>query len=197
MKQFESWKRFFDEGLSTPGTDAEVTQQFMAGNAAMMIQSTSVYSGVKESAKQVGFELAGGVMPGFEGKEYKPTNSGSALSVKPDTEEKAQAVWEFIKFATSPEAYTIISKEMGYLPLRTDIAEDPKYLKDYIEENPLLKINIETLPSIKATEIWPGDYSAELESTYKDMLSEALTTDRSVEEVLTEGQNTINEVISQ
>ena len=136
-------------------------------------------------------------MPSFEGKEYKPTNSGSALTVKPDTEEKAQAIWEFIKFATSPDAYTLITEEMGYLPLRTDIAEDPQYLKEYVEENPLLKINIESLPDIVPTEIWPGDYSAELESTYKDTLSEALTTDATVEEILKNGQDTMNNIINQ
>jgi multiple sugar transport system substrate-binding protein len=51
---------------------------------------------------------------------------------------KQKAAWEFVKFLTSAEGYSIVTKDIGYLPLRAGLADDPKYLKDYFASNRLL-----------------------------------------------------------
>ena len=64
-------------------------------------------------------------MPSFGDKPTRPTNSGSALVVLTHDPVKQRAAWELMKFLTSKHGYTIITSKIGYLPLRTDIVDDP------------------------------------------------------------------------
>ena len=93
VKAFESWKRFYMDGVAGGGTDTEAMQAFAAGEAAMHIQSTSVYTSFVSAAQTGGWTLYGYPMPGFDGNPSIPTNSGSAIVVRPDSEQKAQAIW--------------------------------------------------------------------------------------------------------
>ena len=195
VKAFELWKEFYTEGCAAKGTDSELSQQFMAGNLAMHIQSTSMLSGFKSASEAGDWELYGVAMPGLNGNDAVPVNSGSCLAVRPDSEQKAQAIWEFIKYATGNDGYTIITSEIGYLPLRTELADDPKYLKSYVDENPLLKINLEQLKEIRPVTIWPGDVATEAFTIFRDATVEAITTDADVKEVLDKAQDDINQLL--
>lgn len=195
VNAFEMWKQFYTEGCGAKGTDNDLMQQFMAGNVAMHIQSTSVLSGFASAAKAGGWELYGAAMPGFDGNEAVPVNSGSCLAVRPDSDEKAQAVWEFIKFATGKRGYTIITSEIGYLPLRTELADDPEYLKDFVDQYPLLRVNLEQLKKIRPVTIWPGDIANEAFTIFRDATVEALTTDADVKTVLEKAQNDIDQLL--
>ncbi len=148
IKTFTNWKRFYMDDVAMGGTDTEAVQAFLAGEATMHIQSTSLYTTIAGTAKASGWTLYGYPMPGFDGQESIPTNSGSAIVVRPDSEQKAQAIWEVVKHFTGDEGYTIITKEMGYLPLRAYLADDENYLKDYVDENPILRANLDRLDSI-------------------------------------------------
>lgn len=195
VKAFELWKEFYTEGCAAKGTDSELSQQFMAGNLAMHIQSTSMLSGFKSASEAGDWELYGAAMPGLNGNDAVPVNSGSCLAVRPDSEQKAQAIWEFIKYATGNDGYTIITSEIGYLPLRTELADDPKYLKSYVDENPLLRINLEQLKEIRPVTIWPGDVATEAFIIFRDATVEAITTDADVKEVLDKAQDDINQLL--
>ena len=192
---FETWKKFYMDGVAVGGTDTEAMQAFAAGEAAMHIQSTSVYTMFVGASEAAGWELYGYPMPGFDGKESIPANSGSAIIVRPDSEQKAQAVWEVIKYVTGDEGYTIITSKIGYLPLRPYLAEDENYLKDFVEANPIIKTNIERLDMIQSASIWPGDNASELTSLYADMAVKALTTEADVAETMKEYQEMMNKYI--
>ena len=140
ISALETWKKFYTEDAAIGGKDGDAVQAFLAGNAAMHIQSTSLYSAIKATAEKDGWDLYGYAMPGFNGQESIPTNSGSAIAVRPDSEQKAQATWEFIKYITGDEGYTTITKDIGYLPLRPYLAEDEKFLKGFVDENPIIKL---------------------------------------------------------
>lgn len=195
VKAIESWKRFYHDGCAIGGSDMEAMQAFASGEAAMHIQSTSVYSSMKAAAKQGGWELTGYPMPGFDGNPSVPTNSGSCIVVRPDNEQKAQAIWEVIKYVTGKEGYTIITSQIGYLPLRPELADDPEYLKNFVDENPMIRANIERLQDIVPTAIWPGKNAAQLETLYADMAIKALTTEADVAETLKEYQDEMNQYI--
>jgi ABC-type glycerol-3-phosphate transport system substrate-binding protein len=47
----------------------------------------------------------------------------SALFIVTKDPAKRKAAWEFVQFSTGPEAYTSITSKIGYLPLRTALAE--------------------------------------------------------------------------
>ena len=195
VKAFETWKKFYMDGVAVGGTDREAMQAFAAGEAAMHIQSTSVYTSFVGASGAAGWKLYGYPMPGFDGKKSVPTNSGSAIVVRPDSEKKAQAIWEVIKYVTGDEGYTTITSEIGYLPLRPYLAEDEKYLKGFVEANPIIKANIERLDAIQPSSIWPGKHAAELQTLYADMAVKALTTDADVETTMREYQDQMNQYI--
>jgi multiple sugar transport system substrate-binding protein len=195
ISALETWKKFYTEGAAIGGKDGDAVQAFLAGNAAMHIQSTSLYSAIKATAEKDGWDLYGYAMPGFNGQESIPTNSGSAIAVRPDSEQKAQATWEFIKYITGDEGYTTITKDIGYLPLRPYLAEDEKFLKGFVDENPIIKLNIDRLEKIKPSTIWPGETATEVQQLYLDMFDKALTTNQDVSKVVKETQEQINELL--
>lgn len=195
VKTMETWKKFYSEDVAIGGKDMDAAQAFMAGNAAMHIQSTSLYSGIKGAAEKAGWQLYGYAMPGFNDKDSIPTNSGSAIVVRPNDEQKAQAIWELVKYITGDEGYTIITEDIGYLPLRPELAEDENYLKKFVDENPIIKLNIDRLPTVRPATIWPGENANEIQQIYLDMMDKALTTDRDVKEVLEESQEQINSLL--
>lgn len=195
VKALEMWKDLYKNGASAAGTDTELSQQFMAGNLGMYVSSTSLYSGIAKAAQTGGWKVYGAGLPQFGDKPSVPVNSGSVLAVRPDTPEKNAAVWEFIKFATGNEGYKIITSEIGYLPLRTGLADDPNYLKDFVDKNPLYKINLNQLSHIHPVAIWPGENAAEATSIYTDAIVKAVSTDADVSKTLSEAQKQINDLI--
>lgn len=195
VEAFNKWKEFYSSGVAALGIDSEVMQQFMAGNLGMHIQSTSMLSGFSGAAKAAGWELYGAAMPGFKGKESVPVNSGSCLAVRGDSEVKNQAIWEFIKFATGDRGYTIITSEIGYLPLRTYLAEDENYLKSFVDNTPLLKVNLEQLERIKPVTIWPSDVATEAFAIFRDATVKAITTNSDVKAVMQEAEDSINKLM--
>ena len=197
IQAFETWKKFYTDGVAVGGTDTEAMQAFASGEAAMHIQSTSVYTSFVSAAETAGWTLYGYPMPGFNGQASVPTNSGSAIVVRPDSEQKAQAIWEVIKYVTGDEGYTIITSEIGYLPLRPYLAEDENYLNRFVDANPIIAATLNVLPMYSPATIWPGDHAAELTTLYADMSTKALTTDAVVAQTLQEYQDQMNQYIQQ
>ncbi|GBG08573.1 ABC transporter substrate-binding protein [Paenibacillus agaridevorans] len=189
------WKDLYQNGASAVGTEAELSEQFMAGNLGMYASSTALHSGAKQAADAGGWKLYGAGMPRFADQEAVPVNSGSVLAVRPDSSNKNAAVWEFIKFVTGDRGYTIITSQVGYLPLRTGLADDPNGLKDFVEQNPLYKINLEQLKKIKPVAIWPGDNATEIATLFTDAIVKAITSEDDVADTLTKAQDAINGMI--
>jgi len=69
---------------------------------------------------------------------------------------RQQAAWAFMKFATSKEGYTIITRDIGYLPLRPEIVNEEAYLKAWVAEHPLILPNIEQLDRLQPWTSFPG-----------------------------------------
>jgi multiple sugar transport system substrate-binding protein len=195
VEAIEMWKDLYKNGASAVGSDKDLAGQFMAGNLGMYVSSTALHSGALKAAKAGGWKLYGAALPQFGDKPSVPVNSGSALAVRPDSPEKNAAVWEFVKFATGNEGYKIITSEIGYLPLRTGLADDPKYLKDFVDQNPLYKINLNQLSHIHPVAIWPGEYATESATIYTNAIVKAVSTDADVKKTLTDAQNQINDMI--
>ena len=79
-----------------------------------------------------------------------------------------------MKFLTSKHAYTQITSKIGYLPLRLDIVDDPNYLKDWVEANPMIKPNLEQLTRLTPNVAFPGPNYRQVESMMKDAAAEAV-----------------------
>ncbi|MDR2080038.1 MAG: ABC transporter substrate-binding protein [Treponema sp.] len=189
---FQMWQDLYHSGAHAAGTNVEVVEQFMAGNLGMQIESTSLLSGYTNAARAGGWELYGAEMPGFEGRPSAPVNSGSALMVRSDSALKSQAIWEFVKYVSGPRGYTIITSEIGYLPLRMDAVEDPRYLKGFVDGNPIIRTNLNQLERIHPVTIWPAARAQELSALFTDMVIEGIMTRADLTRLMTDTQNRMN-----
>jgi multiple sugar transport system substrate-binding protein len=145
----------YDSGAYT-NLELQAAMEGMAsGNVGMYLQ-TSAIQGFLVKGAQGKFDLRATTMPRFGDKPQRPNNSGSALVILSRDPLKQRAAWELMKFMTSKEAYTIITSEIGYLPLRTDIVDDLKYLGDWVKKHPLIKPNLEQLAILERWESFPG-----------------------------------------
>ncbi|MCK9897349.1 ABC transporter substrate-binding protein [Frankia sp. AgB32] len=113
-------------------TDAQAA--FAGGNIGMMIFTTAAMSTFEKSAKGK-FDLRTAAFPSFDGSAPRPTYSGAGLAVLGKDKGRQQAAWKFIQFLTSPQGFTILTKSIGYLPLRPAIVSDPAYLGDYFKQD--------------------------------------------------------------
>jgi multiple sugar transport system substrate-binding protein len=113
-------------------------------------------------------------MPSFDEKPTAPTNSGSALFVFSKDPAKQRASYELLKFLTSKEAYTIITSKIGYLPLRLDIVDDPKYLGEWVKQNPNFRANLEQLSHLTPNIAFPGPNYRQVEKMMMDSVREAV-----------------------
>jgi multiple sugar transport system substrate-binding protein len=145
-----------DSGAMPKLTQLQAYPAFAAGNMGMLLESSSLQSAFSKGAKAGGWTLADTTMPSFAGKPTEPTNSGAALFMFAKTPAKQRAAWDLMTYLTSPAAYTLISENIGYLPLRTGLVHDPNGLQAWAKANPLLQANLTQLARVQPWQSFPG-----------------------------------------
>lgn len=145
----------YDSGAYT-NVEIQAAMEGMASGKIGMYLQTSAIQGFLVKGAEGKFDLRATTMPRFGEKPQRPNNSGSALVILSRDPVKQRAAWELMKAMTSKEAYTVITSQIGYLPLRTDIVDDPKYLGDWVKKHPLIKPNLEQLAILERWESFPG-----------------------------------------
>lgn len=148
------------QDLTQSGAQPSIQQEdalalFQSGDLGMIVTSSAGLPLFSEAAEGV-FDLRTSAMPGFGDEPAAPTNSGAGLFVFAEDPDKQAAAWEFVKFLTSERGFTIAASELGYLPLRPDILDDPEYLGDFFAEDPRLLPTIEQLDDLRPYQNLPG-----------------------------------------
>lgn len=155
------------DGLQ-PGVQIDdALSAFNSGDLGMFL-ATTAYSTSLSAAAEGNFELRSSGFPTFTDGPARPTHSGAGLVVLADDPVKQEAAWTFLEFMTSAEGYTIITEEMGYLPLREDIVEDPDYLADYFAENTLLLPSLTDLRTVEPYRVFPVENSNRATVIFQD-----------------------------
>ncbi|MHA6482383.1 ABC transporter substrate-binding protein [Paenibacillus sp. strain BS8-2] len=184
----EMWQDLIKSGANSKLNDGEAMEAFSQGKLGMLLFTSALQSSFVAASEAGGWELMTAKMPSFGDKPTTPINSGSALFVLTDDKAKQQAAWEFLKFVTSERGYTIITSEIGYLPLRPAIVDDPNYLKAWVDENPLIKPNLEQLESLQPWVSYPGANWKQIETILNDAVSKAIVTDSDVASIMQDAQ---------
>ena len=158
--------------LTTSGAQPAVSETdaiaaFDAGKLGMLVTSTALLAGV-ESAAQGKFDLRTAAMPGFAGKPAHTTFSGAGLVVLAKDKAHQQAAWQFIKFLTSAEGFTIITSKIGYLPLRPGIVDEPQYLGSYYRKDPRIGPALKQLAQVTPYAFFTGAQAAQAVATLQD-----------------------------
>lgn len=145
-------------GASPKVSDSDATALFKAGKLAMYVTSTALLSTFEASAKG-SFTLQTALLPGFGTKPAEPTYSGAGLFVFSKSKAVQQADWTFLQFFTSEQAFTILTEDIGYLPLRADAVQSPQYLAGYLKTHPLLQPALEQFDHVSAYQQLSGPAS--------------------------------------
>lgn len=168
------WQDMVRSGAHSKLTDGELAQAFSEGKIGMLLYTSALQSAFIQASEAGGWELRAAAMPSFGSKPTVPINSGSALLILSDDKAKQEAAWKFLQFVTSERGYTIITSKMGYLPLRPAIVDDPAYLKDWVEANPLVKPNLEQLERLQPWVSYPGMSWSQIETTLMEAVQQSI-----------------------
>jgi len=126
-----------------------------SGNAGMFLNTSAVQGALLRGAEN-NFELRAAPMPTFGDKPATPTNSGSALVIMTQDPVRQRAAWELMQHLTSDYGYTIITSQIGYVPLRQNAVESEEYLAPFLRANPVVQPNIDQLDSLVPWVPLPG-----------------------------------------
>lgn len=145
------WKNLVDDKLALnfgrSGDDAK--KAFLAGQAAMLLNSTGALRGIVDSAKGK-FEVGTGFLPKPESAKDGGIIIGGASNwiLNNKSQEEQNAAWEFIKYLSTPKVQAFWHTNSGYFPV-TKKAYDEQIVKDNIEKYPQFKTAIDQLHQTK------------------------------------------------
>jgi multiple sugar transport system substrate-binding protein len=151
-------------------SNTQTIQEFSEGKLAMVLNSSAAQASLAAAAGP-SVQLMDTGLPSFGSAPSVPTNSGSALAILAKTPEKQQAAWELVQYLTSDAAFTTITKQVGYAPLRTSLAGDPKYLPMGSQAQALAQPNLDQLSRLVAWQDYPGPNFAQVEQLLEDAVA--------------------------
>lgn len=123
-----------------------IANDFSAGLYASAIASTGDLSGILGNSK---FNVGTAPLPNPNGTGGCPTGgAGLAIPSGIDDERKVNAA-KFINFITNDTNTAYWSREVGYMPVRTNAANDPEE-KKFLQEHPNYQTAIDQLPHTRS-----------------------------------------------
>jgi len=181
-------RHLYDQGVFENNGSNTIVESMSAGNVGMYLNTSALQRGLIAGAEGK-YELRATTMPGFGDIPAVPTNSGSGLVILSPDPVKQRAAWELMKFLTSKRGYTIITSEIGYLPLREDIVNDPAYLGEWVKSHPLVQPNLDQLGRLEPWVPYPGPNYRQIHKTMLDAMEMAVFGGADVAETLKAAQD--------
>lgn len=167
----------------------DLPTQFLAGEVAMIYHTTGNMANINSNAT---FDFGTCFMPGKK-QLGAATGGGNFYISSGISEERIQAAWKFIKFATATERAAQWSLDTGYVATRKSCFETDM-IKKYYEEVPQAKVAYEQIPyarpeltTYNAAEIW---------RVLNDNIQAAVVGDMTAKEALDNAQAEAEEVLA-
>jgi multiple sugar transport system substrate-binding protein len=169
------------DGEMRDATFSAASQDFVAGNMAVLVTSTSRLGLI---TKQVGhrFDLRTARMP--IGKDGRLPAGGNVAMMFAKDPAKQKAAWEYIKFATGPLGATAMVHGTGYFPANTIPANDAGLLKSFYEQNPNHLTAIKQLPVLTGWYAFPGENGLKITDVIKDHMQTVISKEATPEKAL-------------
>lgn len=193
IEVYEMWQGFVDSGAHVKLSNADARDAFAAGNLGLYLQTSAVQSSLISASEGV-WELRSTGMPGFGEKDPVPVNSGAGLAMLATDPAKQRATWELMKFLTSEEAMQVITTEMGYLPLRPGMIDDPDHLGEW-ERRDLILPNLQQLDALEPSLSFPGQNALQIRDLFLGSLERVLFHGADATETFTESQDQANGLV--
>ncbi len=193
IEVFRWWQELVKNGAHTKLNATEATDAFSAGNLGMMLQTSASQGGFLRAAAGK-WDLRATAMPSFAGKSVVPVNSGAGLAIMAKDPDKIRAAWELMKYLTSEEAQQIITTEIGYLPLRPGLVDDPKYLRNWSERD-LIVPNLKQLDTLEPSLSYAGSNALQIRSLFLTSLQKVLYENANPRDTFTEAQKRAQDLV--
>jgi multiple sugar transport system substrate-binding protein len=184
IEVFRFWQGMVQNGAHSRLAGADASTSFQAGKIGMFLQ-TSAVQGSFISAARGKWDLRTSGMPSFGTRPAVPVNSGSGLAIFSKDPAKQRASWELVKYFTSEEAFQIITTEVGYLPLRPGMVDDPKYLLNWPNRD-LIMPNIRQLDQLEPSLSFPGQNHLQIRTLFLNTLQRVLFQNEDPQRAFTE-----------
>jgi len=169
-----TFTEMYEDGVLTNEDFTSQYEAFAQGKTAIHVNSSALQGAFMMGAEAGGWTLDAHTLPAFGDQAVVPTNSGSFLAMFATDPAKQAAAWELMQFMTSPRVYEIISTQIGYLPLRSSMADEGGPLYDWVEANPLVKPNLEQLDALEPWVSYPGDSYAQVDQVLATAIEDAV-----------------------
>ena len=178
------------DGVSPEGPVSWSTapNDFVAGKVAMIYHSTGSLGFIRNNAT---FDFGTAFLPQKE-RFGTPTGGGNFYLFKDTPPERQQAAWTFIKWMTSPERLAQWSIDSGYVAPRRS-SWDTQAMKDYTAQYPQALTARDQVEYAKAE--LPVKNIIEVKRAIVDALQTALTSDRSLDDILAPAQSKIDGIL--
>ena len=171
----------------------EGLQAFLSGHVAMCLTTIGRQDHMRKNASN--FEPRSAPLPRFGKKPLAVPTGGNVLMIFANDPAQEKAAWEWIKFVLSPDGATIWTKGTGYLPPRAALAEDPRYLKPFFDQAPMMKAALQTFPYAKPWVSFPGPRGLEITKILIKARDEVLEGKRPAEPILKEAAQQANALL--
>ena len=190
------WKNLYDTGWVNNITSG-ISTEFAAGRTATMLSSSSDIASV---IKNVGgrFEVGTAFVPKTDENATGGVNigGGSFFIFTP-----SDAVRTVLEYFISENVQLKWAEETGYMPINTDLYDNPDYLS-FLSENPQFKVAMDQTEASnpKGTSIWlPSAYQIyySFQSTIRAVTEDGMDIDAAVHEMASIIQKAIDEYRAQ
>jgi len=120
---------------------------------------------------------------------------GNAVFIFAENKARQEAAWRFVKWITSAEGTTIMSKGTGYMPVRRSVLEDPKLMGAYLQERPRLKATMRQVENMEPWYTFPGDQGTKITDIIKNSIEAALLGQKDPKQALDEAAAQANKLL--
>lgn len=117
----------------------QIVENFIAGRTAMIAHSSFALALITNRAR---FRWSVAPIPAGSAGPVLNAGGGNFVLFARTSPERQRAVWEFIKWMTSPANTAFYSMRSGYLPVRTSAMDDAQ-LKAYHRQYPMARKSVE------------------------------------------------------
>ncbi|MDR2372987.1 MAG: extracellular solute-binding protein [Bifidobacteriaceae bacterium] len=170
----ETFRDLAETGVLANQESNTMYESAARGDVALHVNTSAVQAMLMGGAQSEGWTLTATTLPAFGDKPVVPTNSGSTLMIFAQDPVKRAAAWEFIKFMTSQTAYEAITTKIGYLPLRSTMADEGGPLNEWVTSNPLVKPNLAQLDAISPWVSYPGSNYQQVDTVLATAIEDAV-----------------------
>lgn len=193
IEGLQTWADIIASGQGLNAFYSEGRQAFLAGEVVVYITSIASRAGLQRDAA---FDLRAARYPSFGDKPVRIPGGGNMLVVFATDPARQEAAWQFVQHLTSPEGFTEWTKGTGYVPLITSLTEDPRYLADFVAENPIQQVGVDQLENVITWTSFPGENGLAAGRALFEAVESTLGGQTTAADALPAAAATVNELIA-